>query len=151
MTINIIYVGKITKQYIKVGKDDFALRISKYVNLNFFYVKQFSSPDTKKNFKNEEVLILKLIRNNFTILCDVAGKKINSLTFAKQLKYLLETKKTINFIIGSSNGVSEYIKKSVDLSFSFSQMTFPHSLFMLFLLEQIYRSFKILNNQKYHK
>ena len=96
--------------------------------------------------------MLKSIKeNDYNILLDIEGNSFNSIEFANNLDKIRNTYSNINFIIGGSYGVHDDIKRIVNERISFSKLTFPHQLFRVILLEQIYRSFKILNNEEYHK
>ena len=100
----------------------------------------------------EKDLILKHIkRDDYNILLDINGIELDSLEFSNKLDKIRQINSNINFIIGGSNGVHDDIKKISSEIISFSKLTFPHQLFRVILLEQIYRSFKILNNEEYHK
>ena len=92
-----------------------------------------------------------LNKNDYNILMDINGEMIDSVSFSNKINNLLISHGNITFIIGGSNGVSEEIKKICNYRLSFSRITFPHQLFRVVLLEQIYRSFKIINNEEYHK
>ena len=105
------------------------------------------------NIEGESNEILNHLNNkDYNILMDIHGKKINSVDLSNLIDSKFTTGyNTITFIIGGSNGVNEAVKENVQMLLSFSDMTFPHGLFRGILLEQIYRSFKILNNESYHK
>ena len=144
--IKIICVGKIKEKYLTDLIYDYKTRISKYQKIEIMELKD-------NNIEGESNEILNHLNNkDYNILMDIHGKKINSV----DLYNLIDSKfttgyNTITFIIGGSNGVNEAVKENVQMLLSFSDMTFPHGLFRGILLEQIYRSFKILNNESYHK
>lgn len=144
--IKIICVGKIKEKYLTDLINDYKTRITKYQKIEIIELKD-------NNIESESNEILNHLNNkDYNILMDIHGKKINSV----DLSNLIDSKftsgyNTITFIIGGSNGVNEVVKKNVQMLLSFSDMTFPHGLFRGILLEQIYRSFKILNNESYHK
>ncbi len=144
--IKIICVGKIKEKYLIDLINDYKTRISKYQKIEIIELKD-------NNIDSESNEILSHLNNkDYNILMDIHGKKINSV----DLSNLIDSKftsgyNTITFIIGGSNGVNEVVKENVQMLLSFSDMTFPHGLFRGILLEQIYRSFKILNNESYHK
>ena len=96
-------------------------------------------------------IISKINSKDYNILMDIKGENLDSVELSNKIRNTLITNSNITFIIGGSNGVSNEIKNMVNYKLSFSKMTFPHQLFRVVLLEQIYRSFKIMNNEEYHK
>ena len=143
--ISIICVGKIKEQYLKDMIDDYTKRINKYHKLNIIELKD-------SNINNESEEISKYIKSNsYNIVLDINGKDYDSITFASRIDKLFINYSNINFIIGGSDGIKEEVKDMCDEKLSFSKLTFPHGLFRAILLEQIYRSFKINNNETYHK
>lgn len=144
--IKIICVGKIKEKYLNDLIEDYKNRISKYHKLEIIELKD-------SNINNEEKEILShLNEKDYNIIMDINGKNYSSL----QLSSLIDNTftngyGTITFIIGGSDGISENVKNKCNLRISFSNLTFPHGLFRGILLEQIYRCFKILNNESYHK
>ena len=144
--IKIICLGKIKEQYLNEMIDDYKKRISKYHRLEIIELK-----DTN-NLEEEATNINKYLSNqDYIISLYIEGKQIDSIELSKLIDETFNHNSTITFIIGSSNGLSNTIKEKSNLRLSFSKMTFPHGLFRAMLLEQIYRSFKILNNETYHK
>ena len=144
--IEIICLGKIKEEYLKDLINDYVKRINKYLKIS---IKEL--PDSE-NIIEEESKILKTIDNkSYKILLDIKGNKLDSVELSKLIDKTFISYPKITFIIGGSNGVTEKIKSSVDYKLSFSDLTFPHGLFRGLLLEQIYRSLKILNNESYHK
>ena len=144
--IKIICVGKIKEKYLPDLIYDYKTRISKYQKIEIMELKD-------NNIEGESNEILNHLNNkDYNILMDIHGKKINSVDLSNLIDSKFTTGyNTITFIIGGSNGVNEAVKENVQMLLSFSDMTFPHGLFRGILLEQIYRSFKILNNESYHK
>ena len=143
--INIICIGKIKENYLKELIDDYNKRINKYHKLNIIEIKD-------DNIENETNNIIKYIKpNDYVISLVIEGKKMDSLEFASMVNDTFNHYSTISFIIGESNGLSDTIKNKSNLLLSFSDMTYPHGLFRGILLEQIYRAFKINNNESYHK
>ena len=144
--IKIICVGKIKEKYLTDLIYDYKTRISKYQKIEIMELKD-------NNIEGESNEILNHLNNkDYNILMDIDGKKINSVDLSNLIDSKFTTGyNTITFIIGGSNGVNEAVKENVQMLLSFSDMTFPHGLFRGILLEQIYRSFKILNNESYHK
>ena len=144
--INIICVGKLKEQYIKDMILDYEKRISKYHKINIIEIKEEIS------LEKEADNMLKIIKpNDYVIALAIEGKQIDSVSLANLINDTFNHYGTIDFIIGESNGISDVIKSKANYLLSFSKMTFPHGLFRSILLEQIYRSFKIINNEKYHK
>lgn len=143
--IKIICVGKLKEQYLKDAVLDYYKRISKYHKIELIELED-------SNIKSEKELILKHInRQDYVISLVISGNKISSLELAKKIDSTFITNSTITFIIGGSNGLDQDIINKSNYCLSFSDLTFPHQLFRVMLLEQIYRSFKILNNETYHK
>ena len=149
--IKIICVGKIKEKYLKEAIFDYQKRISKYTKLELIELPDYDF-DIKKTLSKEKDNILKVIKpNDYNILLDLDGQSFTSLEFASKLLNLREKYPNINFIIGGSFGVDTDIKEKCQERISFSKLTFPHQLFRVIFLEQIYRSFKIINNEEYHK
>lgn len=143
--IKLICVGKIKEKYLKDGINDYLKRINKYHKVQIIEVED-SIPE------NEEVKIIKYIDNkDYVITLEIDGNMLSSIEFADKLDKTFITNSNITFIIGGSYGLSDNIKKRSNYKLSFSSMTFPHGLFRLVFLEQLYRCFKILNNETYHK
>ena len=149
--IKIICVGKIKELYLKDAINEYLKRLSKYTKIDIIELPDFSY-DLKKTLETERDYMLKSIKeNDYNILLDIEGNSFNSIEFANNLDKIRNNYSNINFIIGGSYGVHDDIKRIVNERISFSKLTFPHQLFRVILLEQIYRSFKILNNEEYHK
>ena len=161
--ITIICIGKIKEEYIKNGILEYEKRIKKFCNFKIIEIKEELFNDNSKEQINKalekEYLSVKNIINNskendktFNILLDINGEMISTLELEKKINYLkIYGINSINFIIGSSHGVFDKMNKIVNMKLSFSKFTFPHQLFRLILIEQIYRILKISNNEKYHK
>ncbi len=144
--ITIICIGKLKEEYLIKMCDDYKTRINKYHKLDIIELKD-------SNIEEEGNLISKQIKKyDYVIGLDIKGKSIDSIQFKdKILNQFNQGKSSICFIIGGSDGILEKVKKEFDELISFSDLTFPHGLFRAILLEQIYRSMKIINNEKYHK
>ena len=143
--IKIICVGKLKEQYLKEGINDYYSRISKYHKIEIIEL-----PDS--NIDKEKEQILKNINSkDYLITLDIEGNNLTSKELAEKIDKTFISNPNITFIIGGSEGLHKEIKKLSNFSLSFSKQTFPHGLFRLILLEQIYRSFKIINNESYHK
>ena len=145
--IKIICFGKSKENYLINAVNDYFERINKYHKISILELKD------SENIIDEEKELLKIIQNDksYKILLDIKGEEVSSIEFSTLINDKLTHFSSITFIIGSSNGVSENIKNFMNQRISFGKITMPHGLFRAVLLEQIYRSFKILNNESYHK
>ena len=150
--IKIITVGSIKEKYLKDAVDEYTKRLSKYTNIEIIEVKDEGLVEPSKAIYLEEEKILKQINDkDYIITLEIEGKELSSLEFAEKLDKITLESSNITFVIGGSYGLSQNIKDKAKLHLSFSKMTFPHQLFRVLLLEQIYRAFKINNNESYHK
>jgi len=156
MNINIITVGKIREKYIRHGIDEFLKRLRPYssVKVTDIHAEELRTDElTEIVLRKEADKIFGRIRDNtYVIVLDKGGEKLSSEKFASKIKDI--TSQGVNevvFVIGSSQGLADEVKQRADLVLSFSDMTFPHQLMNLILLEQIYRAFRILKNEPYHK
>ena len=158
MKITIICVGKIKEKYLVDGIKEYSKRISKYSKLEIIELKDEHAPENL-SFKDIEIIkdkegdkILPKIRDSFVIALAINGLMFTSEDLASKIESIKTYNAShITFFIGGSLGLSNNILNIVDLKMSFSKMTFPHQLMRLILLEQIYRSFRINNNEPYHK
>ena len=149
--IKIICVGKIKEKYLKEAILEYKKRISKYTNIEIIELDDYNY-DIKKTLTKEYNNIIKVMNSSdYNILLDINGNELDSISFAKKISDILNIKSNITFIIGGSYGVLDELRDKVDYHLSFSKMTFPHQLFRVLLLEQIYRVYKINNNEEYHK
>lgn len=148
--IKIICVGKIKEKFYKDAINEYLKRLTKYTKIEIVEV---DDDATEKSLSIEKERILKNIKpNEFNIILDIEGIMYDSMSLSSKLNQLqIDGKSDINFIIGGSNGLHQDIKNISNMSISFSKLTFPHQLFRVILLEQIYRCFKIVNNESYHK
>ena len=158
MRIKIYCIGKIKEQYLKDGINEYLKRISAYSNIEIVEVadsKVRDNPNSSdiERAKNEEGdRVLKLVKNDYLIGLDLNKKEPTSEEFALFLQsQLVEGGSNISFVIGGSYGLSDALKNRCNSSISLSKLTFLHQMTRLILLEQIYRAFKILNNETYHK
>ena len=148
--IKIICPGKIKEQYLKEAISEYQKRLSKYTKLEMVEIED--EPNKEKALTIEAEKIKKHIKeNDYIITLEIEGKKISSEELANLIDKTLITNSNIVFIIGGSYGLDNSIKARSNYHLSFSNLTFPHQLFRVILLEQIYRSFKIINNESYHK
>ena len=150
--IKLITVGSIKEKYLKDAIEEYTKRISKYTKIEIIEVKDEGLVEPQKSISLEEEKILKHINDkDYIITLEIEGKQLSSEELAEKLDRIQLESSTITFIIGGSYGLSQNIKDKAKIHLSFSKMTFPHQLFRVLLLEQIYRSYKINNNESYHK
>lgn len=150
--IKIICLGKIKESYLVDAIKEYEKRISKYSQLQIIELEDVGLDDKKVILKKEEEKILKVLNpKDYIITLEIEGKELSSPEFSKKMEEIFIQNSNITFIIGGSYGISDNIKQLSNFKLSFSKMTFPHQLFRVILLEQIYRSFKIMNNEEYHK
>lgn len=159
MNITIIAVGKLKEKYLKDAVGEYSKRLSRYCKLNIIEVMDEKTPE-KSSEKEENMIrekegkrILKhLNEGNYIIALDLKGNMISSVVFARKVEQLaLAGNSSITFIIGGSLGISREILQKSNYKLCFSKMTFPHQLFRIMLLEQVYRGFKIIKGEPYHK
>lgn len=159
MRITIISVGKIKEKFFTEAMKEYAKRLSKYCKLCEEVVPDERADDNYSAAEIEQVklkegqkILNKIPKSSYIIALDISGTQFSSEEFSKKINALgLEGKSDITFIIGGSNGLWEKVINIADLKLSFSKMTFPHQLFKVILLEQIYRAFKINAGEAYHK
>jgi 23S rRNA (pseudouridine1915-N3)-methyltransferase len=159
MQITILGVGKIKEAYLKQGLAHYAQRLKPYCSLKMIEVADEPAPDRlseeelrQVQEKEGERLMTHLKADQYVIALELGGVEYTSLQLAEHLNRLaLYGKSKVVFIIGGSNGLAEKVLKRAHLRLSFSKLTFPHQLMRLILLEQIYRSFKIIKGEPYHK
>ena len=142
--VNIVCVGKIKEDYLRAAIDEYSKRLTRFCKLE---IKELAEG---KNIKEEAPKILKAATGYKIALC-IEGEKLTSERLADNLKKLVDAGSEISFIIGSSCGLDDEVKNSADLKLSFSDMTFPHQLMRVILLEQVYRGFMINAGAEYHK
>ena len=159
MNITIISVGKLKEKYLKQGIEEYTKRLSRYTKLNLVEVPDEKAPENLSNAEEQIVKnkegegILKHIKEGtYVIALDLKGKMLSSEELADKLQNLgITGNSNIAFIIGGSLGLSEEVLKRADYKLCFSPMTFPHQLMRLILLEQVYRGFRIMKGEPYHK
>ena len=150
--IKIICVGNIKEEFFRDAIEEYKKRLTRYTKIEIIEVKDISYDDIDKSINLEGIEILKHIDSkDYVITLEIEGKELSSEEFAQRIESIQTINPNITFIIGGSYGLSNNVKERSDFKLSFSKMTFPHQLFRIILLEQIYRSFKILNNESYHK
>ena len=155
--INIVCVGRIKENYLKSAILEYSKRLSKYCKLNIIEIADEPIPNNlsekaSNNIKNiEGNKILNYLNNSYIISLDLKGKQYSSEEFSEKIENISFNNSNISFVIGGSLGLSkEVLEKSNEL-ICFSKMTFPHQLIRVFLLEQLFRAFKIQNNETYHR
>ncbi len=156
MNIQIISIGKVREKYIKSGIEEFTKRLKPFSSIKFTEIEPEAIKDENNIVKildvESEKILNKIKPNSYTIVLEINSKQFTSENFAKKIKELSYSGvNQINFIIGGAYGLSDKVKKRADMLLSLSSMTFPHQLVKLFLVEQIYRAYKIINNEPYHK
>jgi 23S rRNA (pseudouridine1915-N3)-methyltransferase len=159
MNISIISVGKLKEKYLKLAIDEYSKRLTRYCKLEIIELQDEKTPDNA-SAKEEELirekegrLILSRIRDNsYVVAMDLKGKNLSSEEFSDFISNCgVIGNSNLTFIIGGSLGLSEEVRKRANFSLCFSKMTFPHQLFRVMLLEQIYRGFRIMKGEPYHK
>ena len=150
--IKIITVGSIKEKYLKEAILEYKKRLSKYTSIEIIEVKDEGLVEKEKAISLEGEKIKKHLNSrDYIITLEINGQELTSVEFSNKLDKILIENSNIAFIIGGSYGLSKEITSLSKLHLSFSKMTFPHQLFRVILLEQIYRAFKIKNNESYHK
>lgn len=159
MKIKLICVGKLKEKYLDDGIKEYLKRISAYSDIEVIEVADERIPDnpslaeeTSVKSKEGRRILDKVKQDDYMILLDVQGKELDSIQFAERIEdCMINGKSTIDFVIGGSLGHGEDVLTRANARISFSQMTFPHQLMRLILVEQIYRAFKIIRHETYHK
>ncbi|MFK5882979.1 MAG: 23S rRNA (pseudouridine(1915)-N(3))-methyltransferase RlmH [Candidatus Izemoplasma sp.] len=159
MEITILTVGRLKEKYLVEGIKEYGKRISKYSKLSIVEVPDEKAPDnlSLKDIENVKAkeglkLLARMKNDSYVIVLAIEGKKLTSENLAKKIEDIKTYHSSkITFVIGGSNGLSKEVIDKADYKLSFSDLTFPHQLMRLILLEQIYRSFRITNNEPYHK
>ena len=158
MKVDIIALGKLKEKYLRNASDEYAKRLSRYCDLKITELSPVALSDNPSEneisnalLKEREMISRAIPKDSFIVALCIEGKEISSEELAYVFKEKANEGKRICFIIGSSYGLSEEIKKFADMRLSVSKMTFPHQLFRIMLLEQTYRAFKINEGGTYHK
>ena len=150
--IKIVCVGKIKETYLKEAIQEYRKRLSKYVKLEIIEINDINDENIQITLTKEKDAMLKFLHKGDYIIClDIDSVQLSSMELSQKIDKILNINPNITFVIGGSYGLHDDIKKMANERISFSKLTFPHQLFRVILLEQIYRSFKILNNETYHK
>ena len=159
MKIRILTIGKLKEKYLVNGINEYVKRLNAYCKVELVEVPDEPIPDNaSENVENiikdkeADKIVSKIKDDEYVIVLDLHGKEIDSVAFSKHIeKCMIDGKSTIVFVIGGSLGHGEEILSRAQLRLSFSPMTFPHQLMRLILIEQVYRAFKIMKNETYHK
>lgn len=159
MKVTVITVGKIKEKYLKDAIGEYSKRLSRYCKLEIVEVADEKTPDhageTLENqirSKEGERIQKYMKEDAYTIALAIEGKMLSSEGFAEKIEHLgIQGNSHIQFLIGGSIGLDEQILAKADYQLSFSKMTFPHQLMRVILLEQIYRAYRIISNEPYHK
>ncbi|MBO5060827.1 MAG: 23S rRNA (pseudouridine(1915)-N(3))-methyltransferase RlmH [Clostridia bacterium] len=158
MNITIICVGKIKEKFFTDAVSEYLKRLSRFAKTEIIEVKDEKIPDNASSRECEMILekegnliLSKIPKNSYVISLCIEGQEMSSPALADKVKYISMEASHITFIIGGSLGIWEEVKKESKLRLSFGKMTLPHQLMRVVLLEQIYRSFKIISNESYHK
>ena len=158
LSINIICIGKIKEPFFKDAITEYSKRLSKYCNLHIIELQDERLPNNINNsiiesikYKESKKIISSLKKDSYIICLDLNGKQISSEDFSKKIDSIsLNYSSSITFVIGGTLGIHKDILDFCNEQICFSKMTFPHQLIRIFLLEQIFRAFKISNNETYH-
>lgn len=146
--IKIICIGKIKEKFYKEAIEEYKKRISKYTKLEIIELQDYNYNSLEKE---KEEIKKHINKKDYIITLEIEGNEIDSKQLSEKLETIQNEYPNITFIIGGSYGLHNDIKKESNYKLSFSKLTFPHQLFRIILLEQIYRSYKIKNNESYHK
>ena len=159
MKISVIAVGKIKEKYLKDAITEYGKRLSRYCKLEVIEVADEKTPEQASEAVEESIRakegerLLKHIRDDmYVITLEIGGKMLTSEEFAEKIETLgVQGKSSIAFVIGGSIGLGKEVLRQSDFALSFSKMTFPHQLMRVVLLEQVYRGYRIMNGEPYHK
>lgn len=158
MNINIICIGKLKEKYLLDGVNEYLKRISKYCNTKIIELADEIIPENASQKEIDSIQKIEMTKiqkyfkpQDFTIALDLTGTMLSSEEFADKIQDItLHGYSTINFVIGGTTGLARELVTNSNFVFSFSKLTFPHQLIRLFLSEQIFRAFKIINHERYH-
>jgi 23S rRNA (pseudouridine1915-N3)-methyltransferase len=159
MNITVISVGKLKEKYLKEAIDEYVKRLQRYCKISIVELQDEKTPDNASEKEEIQIkgkegeAILKTIKDSsYVIVLDLKGKMVTSEEFSSYIQDLgVSGKSDLVFVIGGSLGLSQEVLNRANYKLCFSKMTFPHQLFRVMLLEQIYRGFRIIKNEPYHK
>ena len=147
--IKIICVGKIKEKYFIDAIAEYKKRLGKYTSFDVVELPDYNYDISKTIYEEGKNILSKINDRDFVVAMEISGNKMSSLELSKFIDSNIS--KNITFVIGGSYGLSSDVLKRANYKLSFSELTFPHQLFRVMLFEQIYRAFKIINNESYHK
>ena len=158
LSINIVCVGKLKEEYIKNAINEYSKRLSKYCSLNFIELQDEKLPNKLNDSLIDEIkqkeaskIINHIKKDSYIICLDLKGKELSSEDFSKKIDDIaLNFNSSITFVIGGTLGLTDDVLNLANEKLCFSKMTFPHQLIRVFLLEQLFRAFKISKNETYH-
>lgn len=158
MNINVICVGKLKEKYLKEAVLEYSKRLSRFTTFSFCEIPDLKIPDNASKAeeaaileKEGDAIVAKIKPGAYVVTMCVEGKELSSPEIAEKMKDIMMSSSNIVFVIGGSLGLSEKVKNMSKLRLSFGKITLPHQLMRVILAEQIYRAFKINNNETYHK
>lgn len=158
LSINVICIGKIKENYLKNAIEEYSKRLSKYCKLTITELPDEKIPDKLNNSLENDIktkecnnIINHIKKYSYIIALDLNGKQFTSEEFSKKIENLSMENSNLTFIIGGSLGLTKKLLDMCDLKVCFSKMTFPHQLIRVFLLEQVFRAFKIQKGETYHR
>ncbi|MEK6447889.1 23S rRNA (pseudouridine(1915)-N(3))-methyltransferase RlmH [Priestia aryabhattai] len=159
MNISIITIGKLKEKYLKQGIEEYLKRLSSYAKVEIIELADEKAPENLSESEMKQVkqkegerILAKISDDTYVIALAINGKQKSSEELAKEIDSLATYGKSkVAFVIGGSLGLSSEVMKRSNAALSFSKMTFPHQLMRLVLVEQIYRAFRIIRNEPYHK
>ncbi|MGP4076319.1 23S rRNA (pseudouridine(1915)-N(3))-methyltransferase RlmH [Halobacillus sp. K22] len=159
MKISIVTVGKLKEKYLKQGIEEYVKRLGPYAKVDIIEVPDEKAPENLSEAQMEEVkqkegerILSKISNDTYVMTLEIEAKQLTSEKLASHMDGLATYGKSkVAFVIGGSLGLSDDVLKRSDFSLSFSKMTFPHQLMRLMLVEQVYRAFKIMKGEPYHK
>lgn len=158
LTINVVCIGKIKEKFFKDALDEYSKRLSRYCKLEIIELPDEKIPNNPSDKQIQEIkekecnnILTHIKKDSYIIALDLTGKQLSSEELSEKIDSLSLSTSHITFIIGGSLGLSYDVISMSNSILSFSKMTFPHQLIRIFLLEQIYRAFKISSGETYHK
>lgn len=159
VNITVVCIGKLKESYWVAAIAEYSKRLTRYCSLEIIELKEEKLPDNAKQAEEEQVkvaegerILKKIPDPAYVVTLEIQGKELSSEALASKLDALSQSGRSdLVFVIGGSLGISDAVKARADFKLSFSKMTFPHQMMRVILLEQIYRGFKILKNEPYHK
>ncbi|CUP79276.1 MAG: 23S rRNA (pseudouridine(1915)-N(3))-methyltransferase RlmH [Clostridium baratii] len=159
MNITLVTVGKLKEKYLKQAIDEYSKRLSRYCKLDIIELPDEKTPDNASEKEEAQIkekegraILSKIKDNSYVVAMDLKGKQLTSEELSSFVERCgVKGNSNIVFVIGGSLGLSDEVIKRADYKLCFSKMTFPHQLFRVMLLEQVYRAFRIMKNEPYHK